>query len=449
MLDVTFIEENPDKVIQNIQARGLKGPQYDVNAFLELNKKRKELIKQIDDLRKERNLISKFSQEDVRESVSQSRVEKAKLIRQQLKDLEDELKNIEAKWQWYLDWFPNMLDESVPFGLDENDNIEVKAWSPQKGYFSPNEIGKKDYSKAYMPRLPFTGKPHYQIGEELGIVDTKQSALVSGSRFYYLKKAGALLQFALFEYLKQKLLDEGFIPMIVPLIVKRRVLYGTSHFPGDEDQVYMLDKKGVEEREERFLVGSSEPSLFAYYMDKIVAEKDLPQKFFAITSCFRTEVGSWGKDVRGIKRAHQFDKLEMDLICAPYQSQEMHEYLLSINEWFLQSLGIPYHIILMCSGDAGYFATSKKYDFEAWLPVSGEFIELGSNTNAKDYQARRFNTKYKTRDGKLEFVHNVNDTGCAAGRTIIAILENYQREDGKVVVPEVLRKYMGGLEVIT
>jgi len=152
--------------------------------------------------------------------------------------------------------------------------------------------------------------------------------------------------------------------------------------------------------------------------------------------------------VRGIKRVHQFDKLEMDLICHPNKSQELHDYLLSLNEWFLQSLEIPYHVILMCSGDAGYFATSKKYDFEAWLPKSGEFIELGSDTNAKDYQARRYNTKWKTRQGATDFVHTVNDTGCAVGRTIVAILENYQHADGSVVVPKVLRPYMNGLEVI-
>jgi seryl-tRNA synthetase len=347
-----------------------------------------------------------------------------------------------------MEWFPNMLDESVPVGKNESDNVEIKAWSPERGYFNHNELGKKDFSKKWMPKLAFEGKNHLELGESLDIIDNKQSAVVSGSRFVYLKKEAALLQYALFEHLKARLLAEGFIPMVVPLMVKKEALFGSSHFPGDEDQVYRVDKKGVEEQTDLYLVGSSEPSLFAYYMGKTVSEKDLPQKFFAITTCFRTEVGSWGKDVRGIKRVHQFDKLEMDLICRPEESEKMLEYLLSINEWFLQSLEIPYHVILMCLGDSGYFATSKKYDFEAWLPQSGEFMELGSDTNAKDYQARRYNTRYKNRENKVEFVHNVNDTGCAAGRTLVAILENYQQEDGSVIVPKVLRPYMKGLEVI-
>jgi seryl-tRNA synthetase len=177
-------------------------------------------------------------------------------------------------------------------------------------------------------------------------------------------------------------------------------------------------------------------------MDKTLSEADLPQKFFAITPCFRSEVGSWGKDVRGIKRVHQFDKLEMDTLTTPENSSQMQEYLLSINEWLLQQLNLPYHVILMCSGDAGYYATYKKYDFEVWLPSQKEFMELGSNTNAADYQARRYNTKYTTSDNQKRFVHNVNDTGIAS-RVVIAILDNYQNADGSVTVPEVLRSYLG------
>jgi len=230
--------------------------------------------------------------------------------------------------------------------------------------------------------------------------------------------------------------------MVVPLLVKARALYGSSHFPGDADQVYKLESKYIEENQELYLVGSSEPPLFSYYMDKTLSLADLPQKVFAITPCFRSEVGSWGKDVRGIKRSHQFTKLEMDTLTTPEKSGEMLEYLLSLNEWLMQQLKLPYHVILMCSGDAGYFATHKKYDFEAWLPGQQEFMELGSDTNAADFQARRYNTQFIDEKGDRRYVHNVNDTGIT-DRVIIAILENYQNADGSVTVPEVLRPYLG------
>jgi seryl-tRNA synthetase len=443
MLDAKFIRENPDKVKENINNRGLTGPQFEVDDFLKVDDKKRSVLMEIEGLRGLRNKLSGSAGKP-----SPEILEEAKKTREQIKVLEDDLKELDKKWQWYMEWLPNMLDDSVPVGAGEDGNVEVKAWSPEKGYFAKDELGKKDFSKKWMPKLGFESKDHLDLGESLDIIDNKQSALVSGSRFTYLKKEAVLLQYALFDHLKSRLVQDGFIPMVVPLMVKREALFGSSHFPGDEDQVYRIDSKGVEEGTGLYLVGSSEPSLFAYYMDKVVLEKELPQKFFAVTTCFRTEVGSWGKDVRGIKRVHQFDKLEMDLICRPEESEKMHEYLLSINEWFLQSLEIPYHVILMCSSDAGYFATSKKYDFEAWLPHTGEFVELGSDTNAKDYQARRYNIRYRTRENKMEFIHTVNDTGCAVGRTLVAILENYQQEDGSVVVPKVLRQYMGGLEVI-
>jgi len=443
MLDAKYIRENAQKVKKNILDRGLAGQQFDVDEFLRVDDKKKAKLLEIEALRGLRNKLSQTAGKPSLEVLDEARK-----TREQIKVLEDDLKELDKTWQWHMDWFPNMLDESVSIGEDERDNVEVKAWSPERGYFSGQELGKKDFSRQWMPKLAFDGKDHLDLGEALDIIDNKQSALVSGSRFTYLKKEAVLLQYALFDHLRQKLLEEGFIPMIVPLIVKRRALFGSSHFPGDEEQIYKLDRGGVEEGEEKFLVGSSEPSLFSYFMDRVVLEKDLPQKMFAITSCFRTEVGSWGKDVRGIKRVHQFDKLEMDVVCHPEQSEEVFEQLLAINEWFFQSLELPYHVIVKCSGDSGYFATSKQYDVEIWLPHAQEFIELGTDTNAKCYQARRYNTKYKTRENKLEYVHTVNDTGCAAGRTIVAILENYQQPDGSVVVPKVLRQYMGGLEVI-
>lgn len=438
MLDLGFIRNNPEEVKHNIARRQLAGEHFSVDRFIELDGKRSQLIQSADVLRAQRNELS-----GQHAKPSPEEVVKVRGIKDQLKKLDEQLVAVELEWQGLLDWFPNMLHSDVPDGIGAEDNVEIKAWSPARGYFDPTELGKEDFSKKWMPTFDFSAQDHLTIGSNLGIIDVEQSAKVSGSRFAYLRGDAALLQYALFDLLKNHLIERGFIPMVVPLLVRERALYGSSHFPGDRDQVYQIKNDYVEEQNDLFLIGSSEPAMFAYYMDKTLPEENLPQKFFAYTPCFRTEVGSWGKDVRGIKRVHQFDKLEMDLICKPEDSERLQQELMEINEWFFQSLKIPYHIILMCAGDSGYFATAKKYDFEGWLPSQEAFIELGSNTNAMEYQARRYNTRFTRGDGQTTYVHHVNDTGCPIGRTIIAILDNYQQADGSVVVPEVLRKSVG------
>ncbi|MCL4390487.1 MAG: serine--tRNA ligase [Patescibacteria group bacterium] len=440
MLDIRFIRENPEKIKQNIANRHVDPARADVDKLLLLDARKTQLEKEIEKIRAGRNkLADKLKNAADR---TPEKIEEGKRLKDGLEVLEKELAAVTKDWQSAMDWMPNMLASDVPIGRDENDNIEIKAWTPKDKYLRKDQLGMKDFSKQWMPQLDFTAKDHIELGKQLDIIDVEQSAIVSGSRFYYLKNEAALLEYAVFELLKEKLLQEGFTPMIVPLLVRDRVLYGTSHFPGDADQVYQIENKYVEEHRNLFLVGSSEPSLFAYYMDKTLDLANLPQKFFAVTSCFRSEVGSWGKDVRGIKRVHQFDKLEMDAITTPEKSNEMMEYLLSINEWLLQKLELPYHVILMCSGDAGYFATNRKYDFEVWMPVQKTFVEMGSDTNARDFQARRFNTRFIDKDGQKKYVHNVNDTGITGPRTIIAIMENYQNKDGSVTIPKVLQKYI-------
>lgn len=438
MLDISFIRNNQELLKKNIADRNLKGEQFDVDAFLLIDEKRSELTTEVESLRATRNKSS-----DVSKRPSDAEIEEGKLLKARIKKVEEELAEVDKKWQFHMDWFPNILHFDVPYGKGAQDNVELKAWSPQRGYFAAEELGKENFSEKWMPTFDFDAKDHLTLGTALNIIDVEQSAKVSGSRFAYLKNEAALIQYGLFEFLKKHLLENNFTPMIVPLLVRERALYGSSHFPGDRDQVYEINSEYIEEENNLYLVGSSEPALFSYYMDKTLSHKDLPQKFFAFTPCFRTEVGSWGKDVRGIKRVHQFDKIEMDIICLPEDSDKKQEELMAINEWMFQSLKIPYHVILMCSGDSGYFATARKYDFEGWLPSQKEFIELGSNTNATDYQARRYHTKYTDENGKTQFVHHVNDTGCPIGRTLIAILDNYQRPDGTVEVPEVLQDYVG------
>ncbi len=440
MLDIKFIRDNPELVKKNIIDRRVDPQKADIDKLLEIDAKRGKLLIEVESVRSQRNSLNnqlKNSAGRTSQNITQS-----KKLKTQLDTLEAEYSQQDNIWQEIMDWIPNMLASDVPVGKGEEDNPEIKAWAPKDGYFSKDKLGLKDFSKSWMPKLGFSGSHHADLGKKLDIIDTDQSSVVSGSRFYYLKNQAVLLQWAIFDLLKDKLLKEGFTPMVVPLLVRAEALYGSSHFPGDADQVYKLENKYIEENKDLYLVGSSEPSLFAYYMNKTLDYRQLPQKFFAVTSCFRSEVGSWGKDVRGIKRVHQFDKLEMDTLTTPEKSSEMQEYLLSLNEWLLQQLQLPYHVILMCSGDAGYFATAKKYDFEVWLPASGEFMELGSNTDAHEFQARRYNTRFIDASGKRRYVHNVNDTGITA-RAIIAILDNYQNADGSVTIPEVLRPYMG------
>jgi seryl-tRNA synthetase len=301
-----------------------------------------------------------------------------------------------------------------------------------------------------MPQFPvhadkvdFEPKNHLDLGVKLGIIDKEQAAKVSGTRFTYLIGGLAQLQYALQRFVIDELIRRGFTLIIPPLLVKERALYGTSHFPESRDQIYAIKNDNVEEGNQLFLLGSTETANFAYYMDRVIDEVQLPIKLVAYAPAFRSEAGSWGKDTKGIKRLHQFDKIEMDVVCTPDQSDAIFDELLCVNEWLMQSLQIPYQLAFKCTGDAGYYASSKQIDPEFWLPVQKEFMEMGTDTNATDFQARRLNIKFKDKQGNKAFVHTVNDTGVAMGRMLIAILEHYQQSDGSIKVPEVLKTLMG------
>ncbi len=427
MLDLNFIRENPQEVKRGIKKRGYN-PEI-VDRVLKVDETRRQLIGEIEKLRAERN---KLGPKDI---------EKGRKIKEILQRLGPDLRAVEEELKNLLYEIPNLPSVDTPLGKSETDNLELRVWLPGKGYLAKEKIGRGWKSVEFMPR--FEGKDHVELGETLDILDIKQAGKVAGSRFVYLKKEAAILQFAIFEFLKDRLLKERFIPMVVPLLVKDWVLYGTSHFPQGKDQVYKIKEENVEGKESLNLVGSSEAPLFAYFADRVFKEEDLPIKVMAYTSCFRSEAGSWGKDVRGMKRVHQFDKLEIDVVCAPWQSEEILEYLVGINEWFLQSLKLPYRVWQKCSADMGYHASAKQYDVEVWLPVSGEYMETMSATNTTDYQARRMNIKFINKNREKQFCHTVNDTGVAMGRILIAILENYQQKDGSLLVPEVLQKYCG------
>lgn len=435
MIDIKFIRENPDKVKQNTLNRKVSPVKADVDKLLQLDGQYRRLLVETETLRSERNILSQAGE-------GADRV-KGQEIKENLKKLEGELETVKKEIDNILSWIPNILSDDTPIGKDENDNVDVRVWLPNGGYLEKSQLGKGFEVADKMPKLSFKGKDHVELGKSLDIIDVEQSGIVSGSRFSYLKNEAVLLQYAIFDLLFKELLKRNFTPMIVPLLVREKVLFGTSHFPESYEQVYRIANENVEEKNQLFLVGSSEPPLFAYGMEKRFDEKDLPLKMCAYTSCFRSEVGSWGKDVRGIKRVHQFDKLEMDVICLPEQAENIFEELISINEWLIQSLKMPYRVIQKCSGDAGYAASHKQYDVEVWRMGEAEFMETMTDTNTTDYQARRMDIKYQKRNGEKGYCYTVNDTGVAMGRIILAILENYQKEDGSVEIPEVLQQFVG------
>ena len=429
MLDINFIRENTKLVKATVKKRGVSEEKANIDAILKFDKIRREKQQQLDEVNKERKIAAKGRL-----------FEKGRELKTKAQDLETEIRATEKLIHKHLQWVPNILSEDTPEGSTSEDYKEIKVWLPKKGYLPKSKLGKGSSAAEHMPTKE--GLDHVALGKSLDIIDIEQSGQISGSRFAYLKNQAVLLQYAIFDLLFKKLLKQGFQPIVPPLMVKEQALFGTSHFPEGKEQVYKIENYNIEDKNELYLVGSSEPSLFAYRAGRKLDAKEAPIKMMAYTTCFRSEVGSWGKDVRGIKRVHQFDKLEMDVVCTPKQSSEVFEELLSYNEWLLQELELPYRIVQKPAGDSGYAASHKQYDVEVWRPTEKEFMETMTCTNATDFQARRLGIKIQEGNEKY-FAHTVNDTGAAMGRLIIAILENYQQKDGSVKIPKVLQKYTG------
>ena len=444
MIDVRQIRENPDALRQAISRRGVDPAKADVDHFLALDEERRTLQQEIDGLNAQKKELAQLGRTDP--DAARARGQQ---LRETTRDVEAKLAGVTGEWQTILDWFPNWPHQDMPDGTGEEDNPEECVWLPGTGYLPADSLGKGDGSKAAMSLKPahaegeFEAIEHADLAPTLG-VDTLQASQVSGSRFTYLKGDIARMQYAIQQLLCNELLNRGYDMMVPPLLVRERTLYGTSHFPEGRDQVYAIESENVEDGAQLFHVGSSEPTNFSYFMDRTLNEADLPVKVFAYTTCFRSEAGSWGRDVRGIKRVHQFDKIEMNAVCAPEQSHELYEEFGQINQWLLQQLQLPYRMVAKCAGDAGYLATHIQRDGEVWMPATGEWMEVMTDTNTTDYQARRLNIRYRpTEGGGLKFCHTVNDTGCAIGRMLIAILENYQQADGSVKVPEALQAVVG------
>ncbi|MFH1898978.1 MAG: serine--tRNA ligase [Patescibacteria group bacterium] len=438
MLDINYIKQNRDEVKKVIVSRKAKG--VDVEKLLEIHEKYIDVLKKVETLRNLRNNISSDISK-AKESEKGGLISKATEMKTELSDMEKELDELRKEIDEMLPLIPNVVSKEMPVGKDEHDNLIVKVWNPRKGYLKMKDSLPYD-DVSYAPGEEFPYKDHIEIGEKLDIIDVEQSGKVSGSRFCYLKNEATVLQDAISSLLKKELLRRKFIPMVPPLLVKERSLFGTSHFPEGRSQVYEVKNENVEEGSSLFLVGSAEPSNFSYFMDKVLKKEELPIKIYAQTTCFRSEVGSWGKDVRGIKRVHQFDKLEMNCVCTEEQEREVFDEFMEINEWLFQKLEIPYRVVNKCTGDCGYNASYFQYDVEAWRPKEKEYMEVGTDTMTTDYQARRLNIKYKDGNG-TKLARTVNDTGAAFGRIIIAILENHQQKDGSVNIPKALQKYSG------
>ncbi|KKQ28552.1 MAG: Serine-tRNA ligase, partial [Candidatus Levybacteria bacterium GW2011_GWA1_37_16] len=343
-------------------------------------------------------------------------LKKGKTLKEKLEKEEHALKAVWIELKIELYKIPNPAKPDVKIGKNDTENkVLRKVGTPTKFSFKP--------------------KDHLEIGENLDIVDVARASKISGARFYFLKNEGVLLEFALRELAFEILLKEGFIPVLPPVLIKKEVMRGLGYMEksGDED-MYILEKDGL------VLVGTSEQSIVSMHKDEILNVKDLPKRYVGFSTCFRREAGSYGKDTRGILRAHQFDKIEMVSFVAKGEDDKEHEYLLSLEEKLLQALGIPYQVVKMCTGDLG-FPAARKYDLEAWIPSENKYREVTSASTTTDFQARRLNIKYSAEQNKKEFVNILNGTAFSA-RPIIAMLENYQQEDGSVLIPKILQKYL-------
>ena len=422
MLDIKFIRNNIEKVEAMLKARNVD---FNLDEFKELEKKRRELITEVENLKAERNRRSKEIGKLKKEGKLTDDIRaEMQALSDRIKELDNELRDIEQRFEEILLNIPNMLHESVPIGKDENDNVVYKVF------------GEK-------PEFDFTPKPHWEIGENLGILDFKRASKLAGARFSLYLGPGALLERALINFmLDVHTKEQGYIEVLPPFIVNRKTMTGTGQLPKFEEDLFKLE--GLD----YFLIPTAEVPVTNIFADEILQEEDLPIYMTAYTPCFRKEAGAYGKDVRGLTRQHQFNKVELVKFTKPEDSYEELEKLLEDAEEILKRLGLHYRVVTLCSGDTG-FSASKTYDIEVWLPGQQIYREISSCSNFEDFQARRAKIRFKRKGKKgTEFVHTLNGSGLAVGRTVIAILENYQQKDGTVIIPEVLRKYMNGMERI-
>ena len=422
MLDIKMIRQNTDEIKERLATRGVKAEKID--ALLEKDKRRRELLVETEGLKQKRNEVSaeianaKRNKQDATDAIKEMREVGAKI-----KSLDEELEEVEATVKDMASRLPNLPNPTIPVGPDESANVELrKVGTPREFDFVP--------------------KAHWDIGEDLGILDFDRGAKVSGARFVYYKGLGARLERAVYNFMLDEHAKEGYTEMLPPYIVNAQTMYGTGQFPKFKEDVYQVNG------EDMTLIPTAEVPLTNYYRDEVIPMEKLPVYFTALTPCFRSEAGSAGRDTRGLIRMHQFNKVEMVKFSKPENSYDELEKMTQNAGNIMEKLGLPYHVITLSTGDMG-FSAAMTHDLEVWMPAQNKYREISSCSNCEDFQARRAHIQYRDENGKLNFVHTLNGSGLAVGRTVAAILENYQNEDGSVTVPEALRPYLGGLEKIT
>ena len=429
MLDIKVIRENLDWAKDKLGRRGIKPEELD--ELVKIDTDRREELNRSEQLKAERNTVSKKIAEIKRNKEDASAaVQKMRAVGQEIKELDDKVAELTEKQEYILLRLPNFPDDSDPIGPDESYNEEVRKWhEPTKLAFKP--------------------KAHWDIGTDLDILDWDRGAKVSGARFVYYKGAGALLERAVFNFFLDENTKEGYTEIIPPYLVNEESMRGTGQFPKFREDVYtIVDNDNPDKPRDLTLIPTAEVPLVNYFRDEIIHGDKLPINVTALSPAFRSEAGSAGRDTRGLIRMHEFRKVEMVKICKQEDSWDELDKLTHNAEHLLQKLDLPYHVVALSTGDAS-FTSAKTYDLEVWMPAQDKYREISSCSNCTDFQARRAQIRYRDEDGKLHLAHTLNGSGLAVGRTVAAILENYQNEDGTVTVPEVLVPYMNGMTKIT
>lgn len=415
MLDIQFIRDHADQVKNSTKHKN-KNPEV-VDNLLAVDNKRRELIGKAEALRAERNKLNEL----LKTARTDELITKSKALKAELENIDPELKIVEEQFADLMLQVPNVVLDEVPVGKDETENVVVREWGEKRSF-------------------DFTPKDHVSIAEKNGWLDLERGSKVAGYRGYYLKGDAALLQIKLMQYALNKFVSKGYLPMIPPIVDNRQAFVNTGHFPWGEKETYKLSEDETDKKNDYFLAGTAEIPLVSYYAGETLREKDLPIKLAGFSPCYRREIGSYGKDTKGFYRVHEFWKIEQVVLCKAdlTESIDWHEKMLSYTEELLQDFGIPYRVLLMCTGDMGE-PQAKKYDIEAWMPGRNAYGEVASDSIMTDFQSRRANIRYQAADGSLKYVHMLNNTALASTRTLIALWENFQNPDGTVTLPEVLR----------
>jgi len=415
MLDIKFIRENSNKVKEACKNKQVE---VDISRLLKIDKEKRGIQTELEKIFAQKNKASKEISKAKDKKAKNKIILKMKKIDKKGDKLKEGLKKFDKEFKDLMYQIPNIPLDDTPVGKDEKDNVMVR------------EVGKKI-------KFDFKPKDYLEIAEKYDLIDVKRAAKVSGTRFGYLKNEAVLLEFALINFAFENLIKKGFIPVIPPVMIKSEKIRGMGYLEqADIEEAYHLPKDDL------FLAGTAEQPIGTMHADEIFEEKNLPKRYLGFSSCFRREAGSYGKDTKGILRVHQFDKMEMFSFCKPENSIKEHKFLLETEEKLMQLLKIPYRVLRICTGDLAR-PSAASYDIESWIPSQNRYRETHSTSNCTDFQARRLNIRYRDKNNKLNFVYTLNGTAFAIGRTLIAIIENYQQKDGSIKVPEALQKYVG------